>query len=246
MSFIVDLLEVCLLRFTNNTYPQQEISLNKAILSLAALALFGISGSAHAATLDVFLGTLSTNLSYSASAANLNPDIHLTSPAPASLSLSNAQIINPASSSAGNYLDLMGNLFDNNYLAVFGTSGNVGQATFTLAANQNVFGFSWGSIDDYNTLTITDSRNVTYTLSGADILAHIGNPVPGNQASQTDVSFVDPFGSIVSVKLGSTQNAFEAGNFSSSATPLPGSVVLFGTALMALAAFAYKRQQAKA
>ena len=131
---------------------------------------------------------------------------------------------------------------DNNFLAVLGT-GNPGSATLTLAANENTFGFTWGSVDTWNTLTITDSRGVSYSITGSDILAQLGNPTPGKQNTQTDISFTDPYGKLISAQFASTDNAFEAGNFSeTSATPLPSSALLFGTALMGLAAFAYRRR----
>ncbi|MGE3623548.1 MAG: hypothetical protein AB7H77_06735, partial [Bdellovibrionales bacterium] len=208
--------------------------MNIRLFSIALFAIFSFAASSHAATLNVNLGNLGTDVSYSIGGA-LNPNIHLNGPAPNSLVLNNnAFIIDPRSSSPNNYLDLQGSLYDNNYLAVLGT-GNPGFATFTLAANQNVFGFSWGSIDAYNSITITDSRAVNYTFSGADILAQIGNPTPGRFDTQTDISFTGVFGSIVSVRLGSGQNSFEAGNFSASATPIPASLLLFGTGVAGLA-----------
>lgn len=194
--------------------------MSNKILFIAALGLLGVSGSAHAATLDVTLGNLNTNISYASSATGFTPNIHLNSPAPATLTLNNnAQIIDPRHSDPSNFLNLQGSLLDNNFLAVLGT-GNPGLATLSLAANTVNFGFTWGSIDAFNTLTVKDSRGVNYTITGSDILAQIGNPPAGKQNTQTDVSFSDAFGKIVSAQFGSTDNAFEAGNFSeTSATP---------------------------
>jgi len=214
---------------------------------LLALMLAGFSSAAHAATLDILLGTTSSDQTYSFAPGTLHPNLDLTTLAqPSQLALSNAAIINPASSASGLYAQPNGTLFGNNYLAVFGSPVG-GTATFTLASGQHEFGFTWGTVDTYNTLVLTDSRNVQYTITGSDVIARIGG-LSGADSTQADVVFNDPLGTIVTAELFSSSNSFEVGNFSSlqSAVPLPASAGLFMVALAGLFMFALRRKQEQA
>jgi hypothetical protein len=214
-----------------------EVTEMKTILALATLAVLGFAGAANAATVGVTLGSASNTESFGAGSM-LSPSINLATAG--SLSLSNATIVNPTSTVANQYIAPTGSIYQNNYLAVFGGGG---LATYTLSPNQNTFSFTWGTIDDFNTLTVTDSRNVSYTITGSTILANIGGSV--NHTTQSDVSISDAFGAITKVQFGSSQNSFEVANFGSSAAPLPAALPLFGAAFLALVMFG-RRARARA
>ena len=149
-----------------------------------------------------------------------------------------------------------GALYGNSYVYVTGNQGS--SATFTLAGNQNAFGLTWGTIDTYNTLTLNTTLG-QYVITGNDLLAALsglgvpyslsGNnavdPNNNNQGLQADVVFHDLGGYITSAVLTSSQNSFEAGNFS--AVPLPPAFVLFASGLIAMAGFSmYKKARDQA
>jgi len=204
------------------------------------LVLAGVSSAAHATTVDVLLGATSNNQTYSISALPNNANINLSTLSAGTLDYNNAQIVNPAASVTNQYLKPTGAIFGNNYLAVFG-SPFPGTATLHIAAADNQFGFTWGSIDPYNYLILTDTRHVVYVITGAELLSHIVGSVSGT--TQTDIQFNDPFGAIVSAQFLSTANSFEVANFyqGQSSVPLPASMGLFMTALAGL--FLLRRKQ---
>jgi hypothetical protein len=211
----------------------------KKLLAGAALLLVSLSTSAQAATVDILLGTTSTDQTYS-SGGTLNPNVNLSALTASDLTLSNAQIVAAGANSSGNYASPTGSLFGGSYLAVLG-SPSTGVANFTLGNSTNTFGFTWGTVDSYNSLVLSDSRGVTYTITGADL---INNLSLGNNA-QEDVVVTDPLGTFLTAQLISTSNSFEAGNFSESqsSVPLPSSVTFFMMALAGLY-FVYRKQQA--
>ena len=214
----------------------------KKLLALSAFAVLGLSGAAHAAVLDINLGPTVT---YVGSAGNLSPNINLGTFG--GLSLVNAQVVAPPNSVFDERTRPNGTLFGNSYLSVYGANEapfNVntnGTATFALAATSNQFSFTWGTIDSYNTVVITDAAHNVFTITGSDVLNHIAGSTDG--ATQSDVSFFDPLAKIVSVELESTTNAFEAGNFGQADAPLPGTLVLFGSALAGLLMFVRARKR---
>ncbi|MFY9288216.1 MAG: VPLPA-CTERM sorting domain-containing protein [Alphaproteobacteria bacterium] len=212
----------------------------KKFLSLAALLLLAFAGSAQAATIEVILGNTSVDKTYGVGGSIPTPNIDLSTYG--GLVLTNSVIVNPASSLAGQYAQPTGPIYQNNYLSVFGG----GNTIFTLAPNQSSFGFTWGTIDTYNALLLTDSRGVVYTITGAEVLSNIVGSINGT--TQTDINFLSPLARIISAQLISTQNSFEAANFSQlvgSAVPLPAALPLFGMGLLGLAALR-RRQAAKA
>jgi hypothetical protein len=115
-------------------------------------------------------------------------------------------------------------------LASLGHFFSVGPSTtasggFSLGSNIGSFSFIWGSIDTYNTLTLTTAGGV-YTYSGTYIASLIPTPANGNQgAPQTNpivtffLSGADQNG--VSLSLASTQNAFEIDDVAVNGVPEP-------------------------
>jgi hypothetical protein len=211
------------------------------LASIMTVVLFSLAGTAHAATLDVTLGNLSSDISYSDTGGPINPNINL-----ATALLGGSLVLNSNSAvTIGSIPNIQaqpgGSLFGGTYLAVYGVP-ITGVSTFTLNAGQNTFAFTWGTVDNYNSLLIKDSRGTSYNITGTNVLAAILGSSPGN--TQSDVRFKDNFGTIVSAQLSSTQNSFEAANFSeASSTPLPASLPLFGMALLGFAVFAAARRR---
>jgi hypothetical protein len=230
-SSFSSLMEVMMIKFT----------------SIAALALLALANTAQAATinLDVSLGS---TYSYS-TGGTYTPNIKLTNPAPATLTLTGDAHVIPGFISVPNIVAApTPPLFQGRYLAVINNPGPSGTATFDLATGDNEFALKWGTIDSYNTLVIKDSAGNTFNVTGAEILSHLsGTVIPGT--TQANVSIVDPLGSILSAELETTQNSFEAANFyegrDPTSAPLPPAVLLFGSALLGLVFFARRRGSAK-
>ncbi len=198
------------------------------ITSLAVLAVLFLGHSAQAATLDLDV-TLGSTFSYS-TGGTYTPDIKLTSPSPATLTLTGDAHVIPGFISVPNIVAApTPPLFQGPYLAVINNPGPSGTATFDLASGVNEFALKWGTIDSYNTLVIKDSVGNTFDVTGAEILANLsGTVIPGT--TQANVEIRDPLGSILSAELETTQNSFEAANFyeggDPSKAPLPSAMWL--------------------
>ncbi len=204
---------------------------------------FACVGSAHASLIDIALGNTSGSFTY-ATGGSLTPSVNLATLG-SNLLLTNASIISPPSSVLNVYLSPVGTLFGHNYLSVQAD----GTAVYTLPVGKSNFGFTWGSLDAYNTVVLTDSRGATYSITGSDLLGQISGSVAGT--TQTDVFFSDPYGTIVQTTLTSTANALETGNYGFArvggpaalgSVPLPTSLPLFAAALMGFVLFAHYRK----
>jgi hypothetical protein len=216
----------------------------KKILALAAVAFFGLSGAAHAAFENISIGSTDGSYVFVANSNTITPDVNLnTALTSGSLTLNAFSQLLPAGTSINNYATSPAGA-TGSYLAVHGFFGFVtGVATFTLAPDQHSFGFTWGSIDTFNTLTITDSRGYTFTITGTDLLNAIGGTA---SSSQSVVDITDGYGTITKAVFSSTgHNAFEAANFYEGTVPLPAALPMFGAALLGLAFFARRARQAK-
>jgi hypothetical protein len=212
------------------------------ITSLAVLTALFLANTAHAANLDLDV-TLGTTVAYG-TGGTYTPNLPLFPASNAGLTLTGDAHIIPGFVSINNIVTApQGPLLQHDYLGVINNPGPSGTATFALGAGDNVFSFTWGTIDDYNSLVLKTSGGQTYTITGADILSHLAGGVAGS--SQANIQFFDPTGSIISAKLQTTQNSFEAANFfeGNDPVPLPASWLLFGTALLALTYF-FRRQNA--
>ncbi len=226
-----------------------------SLLATAVVTVFGFANVAEASGIDIDLGNTSSAVTYASDATlsaynSANIDLLNTS----SLTLTGgAQIVNPPATVSGQYVQPSGSIYGSNggsFVSVYGgTSATFG---ISLSGNTTSFSFTWGTIDTYNTLTLTSSNGTVYTITGTELLNQMPGYVPGtvNSGLQSDVDFIDTAGtSILSAELTSSQNSFEAANFGTAdapAVPLPASLPLFGVALLGLVVFgSYRRQSQK-
>jgi len=211
-------------------------------LLLTTAAFLSLASTAHAATLI----DLGSTVTYGAGSA-VTGDINIAglNPATQLILTGDAHVINPAlPNSAGQYTAPDGgSVFGNNYLAVINTPGPSGTATYNLAPSQTTFGFTWGSVDAFNTLVV-NTTNGSYTITGQNIKDNVAGVSLGS--TDEDVTLQDTLGGfITSLVLTTSQNSFEVANFeTATATPLPASVTLFGSALLGFAALAFFRRKA--
>jgi hypothetical protein len=224
------------------------------IASIAALAFFALIGQAHAATLNIDLDLmLNGGVITPGTGGTYTPNLPLFPASSADLTLQNNAHVFPGFgpfSSIPNIRTRPGGALSpqNDYLAVINNPGKSGIATFSLTGD-NVFAFTWGTIDKYNDLEIktTDGQ---YDISGAYILTLLGNSAVAGK-TQKNVEFIDtnPLGTLISATFTTTQNSFEAANFykgsDPSKTPLPSAAWLFGSTLLALAFFSRRFGKAK-
>ena len=129
------------------------------------------------------------------------------------------------------------------YLSVYGKGfiGHPGSATFSFDEKVTTFAFTWGSIDRYNWLEVTNASHDTYKISGADLMASMAGIKEGKTSkyfSITDLS------GILTVVLRSCSDAFEVANISVSNVPLPAALPLFGLGLAALVGVRAKKKKA--
>ena len=150
-----------------------------------------------------------------------------------SLALNGAQIVNGAQ--GGEFAVPYGTGPSANYLSVY----QVGSAVFTLTQAAGTFGIDWGSIDPSNQILFTDTKGNQFTLTGSEIDASAN----GDQGiNGTDKVMVTSEYGITSAVLTSGQNSFEVGAVSVSPVPIPGALLLFGSAVAGLAVFGLKKK----
>jgi hypothetical protein len=205
----------------------------KKLLMITIAVMLIVSSAARATTVDVVLGATDT---YSLG-GTLSPNINLLSGAVTSSA--NAGVLSDTWSIPGFYLSPTSSAYGGTYLAVLGG----GSATLTLASNQNTFGFLWGSVDAYNTLTLK-TTNGNFTITGTQLQNVLNSLAAG--VTQSNVIFSDPFGQITSAILTSANNSFEAANFGSAhiaAVPLPGTAGMLVLGLAVLGFIAYRNRK---
>ena len=101
--------------------------------------------------------------------------------------------------------------------------------------------FLWGSPDLYNTLTVKSTGNpdAVFTVGAASLNFSVTN---GNQAFSQYVEFFGNGAKITDLIFGSTQDAFEATNFSVTAIPEPETYALMLAGLGAVGFMARRRR----
>ena len=121
-----------------------------------------------------------------------------------------------------------------------GTLSQPESATLTLTGNNNYLGLYWGSIDSYNSITITDANGSTVISSGT---YPILNPANGNQGLGGS-AFVNIFdtSTITSITFSSNTQAFEFDNVSIAAVPEPATWAMMILGFLGLGFMAYRRK----
>lgn len=101
-----------------------------------------------------------------------------------------------------------------------------GTATITFASAVSAFQFDWGSIDDYNTLTINSTGQDPVIVPGSNFI----NPANGDQVSPGTNGLFTVWGTsgetFNSITFSSSGNSFEVDNLAVSAVPEPGAWAL--------------------
>ncbi|WP_293973218.1 PEPxxWA-CTERM sorting domain-containing protein [Sphingopyxis sp.] len=179
-------------------------------LVLASAAAMALPAAAHAA---VTLGSVTPGTSpYSGP----TPTIDFETPAPVSGGLVTTGSLN------GVRAQPFGST--GNYWTVGPSDGSPGVMDLSSFGDILNISFLWGSVDEYNSIDFLDGDdNVIATFSGSDIF----NPANGDQTDPNlnPVVRFDVTGehvaSLTSLRLRSTNNAFETDNFAINAVPEP-------------------------
>jgi hypothetical protein len=149
----------------------------------------------------------------------------------------NAQLV--IGSSSGLYAAPFG---DNSQYTTIGTNPSPGSASLVLPAGSfNYLGLYWGSIDLYNSITITDSGGTT-VIDAATF--PILNPATGNQGlgGSAYVNIVDT-NTITGVTFTSDQRAFEFDNVTIASVPEASTWAMMLLGFLGLGFMAYRRKE---
>ena len=134
-----------------------------------------------------------------------------------------------------------------NYVTVpyYSSSGSV---TLATPGSYNYFGLYWGSLDTYNSISFYNGGSLVGTYGGAQIFPLLANGGQGDWASNRYVNFFFTAGDVFDhIVLTSTNYAFESDNhaFGNIKVPEPGSLAMFGFALLGLGVAARRRVAAR-
>lgn len=115
-----------------------------------------------------------------------------------------------------------------------------GTLTLSYSSNQTAFDLLWGTVDNYNGLTLTLSGgggSGSTTISGADIAGAIGGITLGRTNQAVNISGLPSFDTI---SVSSTTAAFE---FVPASVPEPGTLALMGLGLLGLCVVRFRRSE---
>ena len=122
-----------------------------------------------------------------------------------------------------------------------GTLAQPESATLTVSGKNNYIGLYWGSIDTYNSITITDSSGSTVVNSSTFTIL---NPANGDQGLGGS-AYVNIFDTlpITSITFSSNQQAFEFDNLTvAAAAPEPATWAMMVLGFFGVGFLAYRRK----
>jgi hypothetical protein len=198
---------------------------------IAALAMTGLTGLAHASYITTFTNGTTTEVT----GANV---VDFDGGKPANYtgqgSVVTGSISGQTAAPAGDATP---------YLTV-AYPAQTGTMLATLGASYNYFGLYWGSIDNYNTLKFYDGGDLIATINGADVIA--AGATLGDQMSAGSNRYVNFFftdASYDKVEFSTTEYAFESDNHAYAKVPEPTGFALMGLGLAAVGFVTRRRRQ---
>lgn len=212
-------------------------------LSLSILAVFLCVSAAHAATVTVSAAAdIPGNVIFT---STTGPGQSLNTPYVVRLNVGELTLIDAAivdSPDQGkNFYRQVPDGGDGNFLAVFQVKEK-GSATLDLNKGATALSFNWGSIEADNFVTVSNDSGYTKTFSYADLQAAATGTLLGLTKYVT-FSGLPKIKHILFSDTGS--NTFEIRDLSLTMVPLPGAILLFGSALGG-ATFLRRRHSKKA
>lgn len=117
-----------------------------------------------------------------------------------------------------------------------------GQVILDLPGQAFYFGLLWGSVDNYNTLSFYDGGSLVGSLTGLDVNSGANGDQGLNGTFYVNVTSTLAFDRVVA---SSSQYAFEFDNVAYRTVPEPGTLGLYGLALLVGGLSSWRRPRSK-